>query len=66
MNCQLYPPVFSVSFSTPQVVVLRTSLLGTGGGLPPSRPVPPVPTTNARIPYSVSDRWEGDWGASRS
>src|SRR5690348_3342341 len=43
-NCQEYEPELRVSFSTPQVVVFRTSLFATGGGLPPSRPVPPVPT----------------------
>src|SRR6058998_1210423 len=35
-NCQVYEPEFRVNLSTPHVVVFRTWLFATGGGLPPS------------------------------
>ena len=52
-NCQEYVPFPNVSFSTPNVLLLRTSLLGSGV-LKEYSPPPPVPTTNARIPRWVS------------
>jgi hypothetical protein len=64
-NEKSYDDALSVSFSTPWVVLLRTSLFG-GLAVKGTVACPPVPTTNWRIPKAGSAAPLVDCGANRS
>src|SRR5437667_2236021 len=64
-NFQVYPFAWSVSFTTPRVLLFSTSEFGTGG-YTTNRPPPPVPATISRMPWSESRTPCGACGAERS
>jgi len=65
INSHSYPPSWSVIFRTPKLSVFRTSLVGRGAANGRWF-LPPVPTTNSRIPRVGSGLPSGSCGANRS